>query len=214
MQPAADPALETRIHAGCASGNFKDAATLALEGYGPEVLRFLRARLRSATEADDAFLQFSEDLWVGLGSFRWQASVRVWLFVLARNAATRVGRARRREVPLSLAPEERVALRTLVRETTAMFARTTVKDRMRQLRLELDPDDQTLLILRIDRGLSWKDLALVLGEATEETPEDEVKRASARLRTRFQTAKKRLRARAEESGLLSRATGSPEDGRR
>ncbi len=204
MEHVAPPDLETQIRASCTSGDLKRAATLAIEGYGPEILRFLRARLPSAAEADDAFLQFSEDLWVGLRSFRWHASMRVWSFVLARNAATRVGRVRRREVPLAIEPEETAALRALVRSTTAVFARTDVKDRMRQLRLELDADDQTLLILRIDRGLSWKDLAHILGETTTAASEEDIIRASARLRTRFQAAKKRLRARAEETGLLRR----------
>ncbi|MFW5740517.1 MAG: hypothetical protein ACOC1F_09140 [Myxococcota bacterium] len=35
--------------------------------------------------------------------------------------------------------------------------KTEVKDRMRQLRAQLPVDDQSLLVLRVDKGLSWNE---------------------------------------------------------
>lgn len=193
--------IEQSVRAAIQTSDYRLAATRGLEGFGAEILRFLRARLRDRSQAEEAYQQFSEDVWVGLPAFRWESSLRVWMFVLARNAATRAGRQRKHEVELQserghplVGPEARTP--------TARFLRTSVKDRMRELRQRLDEDDQTLLILRIDRGLEWRELSLVMNEVGAGDTEDAHQRASARLRTRFQTAKKRLRTLAEEEGLL------------
>jgi RNA polymerase sigma-70 factor (ECF subfamily) len=195
---------ERPVRAAFDRGELRLAATLALDEFGPDVLRFLRARLRSPVQAEDAHLQFCEDMWLGLPSFRWESSLRAWLFVLARNTATRVGRAQRREVPLSSDQGGQAELLARARSSTALFMQTAVKDRMREIRQQLDEDEQTLLILRIDRGLDWRELAIVMGEAAADASDDEKKRAAARLRTRFQAAKKKLRVLAEAAGLIRR----------
>ena len=60
-----------------------------------------------------------------------------------------------------------------------------------EFRRQLDEDDQTLLVLRVDRNLAWRDIALVLlGE--EADPED-VTRKAATLRKQFERVKERLR---------------------
>lgn len=208
-KPSTD--LETEVRSAVASTDYGLAATRVLEGLGLEISRFLRARLGDRSQADEAYLQFSEDLWVGLPAFRWESSLRVWLFVLARNAATRVGRSRRREVELHSDRSDYLEFRAQVRTSTAQYARTKVKDRMREIRQRLDEDDQTLLILRVDRKLEWRELAVVMNEVAADASEIDLQRASARLRTRFQTAKKRLRTLAEAEGLL-RPDSSDGDG--
>jgi RNA polymerase sigma-70 factor (ECF subfamily) len=88
------------------------------------------------------------------------------------------------------------ALVAQVRSRTATFLRTETRDKIARLRAALDPDDQTLLILRINRGLAWRDIARVLtpdGDAT--TPAALDKRAAA-LRKRFERLKTELKERA------------------
>ena len=53
-----------------------------------------------------------------------------------------------------------------------------------------DPDDQTLLILRIDRALPWIDIARVM---TDEPDEPDLSRHAAALRKRFERLKQRIR---------------------
>jgi RNA polymerase sigma-70 factor (ECF subfamily) len=66
---------------------------------------------------------------------------------------------------------------------------------LRRLRETLDPDDQTLLSLRLDRELEWEELAVVLsGEGTPVT--------AVALRKRFERLKDRLGRLAREEGLL------------
>jgi RNA polymerase sigma-70 factor (ECF subfamily) len=89
-----------------------------------------------------------------------------------------------------------------VRTATVAYLRTAVKDRFQQLRDQLAPEDQTLLVLRVDRGLSWLELAEVMLAETEPASEEALKTEAARLRKRFQIAKERLRVLAEEAGLL------------
>ncbi len=204
-------ALEHRIRALCEAGDKKRAATLLLEGYGREVFGFLIARLRDRDAASDVFSQFAEDLWRGLEGFRWQCTARVWSYTLARHAASRyiddVRRRRGRNVPLSRAgPLSEIAEK--IRTGTRAGARTETRSRIAQLRESLPVDDQTLLILRVNRKLGWKEIALVmLGDS--EAPEDEaIEKESVRLRKRYQLAKDKLRQMAVEQGLV----GDRDDG--
>lgn len=51
-------------------------------------------------------------------------------------------------------------------------------------------------MLRVDRDLSWEEIAVILGESGEAA------KASARLRKRFQNVKEKLRVLATAQGLL------------
>jgi len=90
-----------------------------------------------------------------------------------------------------------------VRSATQAFARTDAKDRVRALRERLPDDDQTVLILRVDRSLSWRELVLVMNDAeTAQLSEAELQKSEQRLRQRFKRIKDRLRELAKEDGLL------------
>jgi RNA polymerase sigma-70 factor (ECF subfamily) len=183
-------ALESEIRARFSAGDLSGAATLAIQGYGAEVCGYLAAVLRDEEQARDVFADTAAELWKDLPRFRWEASLRTWLYTLARHRlAAHLSRAERRPtVALSQAPEV-AALAAAARTTTVPWRRTEVKDAVARLRDSLTVDDQTLLILRVDRGMAWRDVAQVLGEAQE-----------AALRKRFERIKERLRAlaRAEE----------------
>jgi len=147
-------------------------------------------------EAADAFSLFGEELWKSLRRFDGRCSVRTWSYMLARQAAYRVREARAagREVPLSSAPVDGLAIE--VRETTLVHLRTEVKDRVRELRRNLDPEDQTILILRVDRDLGWRDVAQITLGADATTAD--LDRHAAALRKRFERIKQRLRELAAE----------------
>jgi RNA polymerase sigma-70 factor (ECF subfamily) len=134
-----------------------------------------------------------------------RSSFRTWLYTLARHAAARRLRSegkRRREAPLSVVaglPEAMAEVRT----TTALYLRSAVRDRLTELRRALPEADQALLILRVDRGLEWNELAQVMAGEVELGREDRAREA-ARLRKRFQLIKERLREQARREGLLAR----------
>ena len=66
---------------------------------------------------------------------------------------------------------------------------------MGRLRGQLSPAEQSLLILRVDRGLPWSEVAEIMSSPDE--PLD-----SSTVAKRFQRVKARLRKLAEDAGLL------------
>ncbi len=180
--------------------------TLLVEAYGADLLRFLRARLENADAASEVYSDVVERLWRNLPRFDWKHGARGYCYAIARNSAvnysTAAGRRPERNLQLENAGVSRVAER--VRTATLPFIKTEVKDRFRALRQQLSRDDQLLLTLRLDRGLEWRELALVLSYDGEGTPpeETELAREAARLRQRFKSAKEKLRAFAKREGLL------------
>jgi RNA polymerase sigma-70 factor (ECF subfamily) len=177
-------------------GDHAGAATLVVREYGPQLLGYLCSVLRSEADAGEVFSMFSEDLWRGLPGFRRECPVRVWCYRLAWHAAARFlrdpyrGRGRRLET---------TELSRLVGEVrSSVFlgrdqARQATLDRLRE---GLSPDERTLLVLRVDRGLAWGEVALVLGDERGVPVEESA------LRKRFERLKEKLAERARLEGLI------------
>lgn len=191
-EPATE--VEAELRALCGEQRWHDAATWIVQRYGRELLTYLVAIARSEADGAEAFSQFTEDLWRGLPRFRWQSAARTWCYTLARNALFRVRRCARRGGPmvaLSDAPEV-ARLAEQVRSATITYLRTQVKDAVAELRDQLAPDDQAILILRVDRKLSWLDVARALA-GEDELSDEELARLSATLRKRFGRIKSDLK---------------------
>jgi RNA polymerase sigma-70 factor, ECF subfamily len=181
------------------AGDLAGAATRAIETYGPEVLGFLVTSLRDEDAASEVFSQTCEDLWTGIKRFEGRSSFRTWFYVLARHAASRFRRAPHRRgrhagVSALTGAAERV------RSQTLPHLRTEVKDHVAAIRESLPEEDRALLVLRVDRAMSWNDIARVF--SPEDDSVETVARVAARLRKRFQLLKDEIRARAREAGLL------------
>lgn len=205
MDPRTRAQFEARIKQHCESDELDEAATVAIKAYGPEILGYLVSVARSEADAADVFSTFTEDLWKGLAKFRWEASFRTWAYTIARNAFRRLGRDPHRkagrQVPLSQSPEIMDAA-DKVRTETLKYLRTEVKDGVARLRERLDPDDQTLFILRINRRMPWKEIARVMLDEGEEPTSAGLDRKAASLRKRFERAKETLRKLAKEEQLI------------
>jgi RNA polymerase sigma-70 factor, ECF subfamily len=197
--------LERRIRALCDLGDHKEAATLTLRGYGPEILGFLTATHGNEAEADDVFADLSEALWRSLPSFSWDSSLRTWTYAVARNVSRTfrrdAGRRRRREGRVGDSALADVV--QAVRTETQSFLRTQTRTRLEALRNELPEEDRALLILRVDRKLEWNELARILMEGDGNSAPDPaaLSREAARLRKRFQLVKERLRAQLAREGV-------------
>jgi RNA polymerase sigma-70 factor (ECF subfamily) len=198
-----EASLEQRIRRHHERGELKEAATAAIEGFGPEILGFLVAVVRDEQLAGEAFAQFCEDLWTGLANFRWESSFRTWTYMVARNAWQRLRREPhfRKTVALSDVPaisklEQRVRTQRLPR------VKSDVNHQVLQLRQSLDPEDQALLILRIDRRMAWNDIGAVMTGPDEARDDAALARKAAELRTRFERVKDDLKRLARENDLL------------
>ena len=179
-----------------ADGEIERATELAIRTYGPELVGWLRSIISSDADAQDAFSRMSEELWRSLRRFDGRCSIRTWCYMLARHAAAHV-RSRpvhAREVLVSSVPSVLGAV-THVWNTTKVGA-AQADDVYAKIRAELDDEEQALLVLRVDKNLSWREIAQVL--CGEEAPDDDVQRKAATLRKQFERVKERLRELAAE----------------
>jgi RNA polymerase sigma-70 factor (ECF subfamily) len=206
MDEAARARLESEVRAHCDARDWDSACTAILRGYGPEVFGFLVAVHHDEAAANDAFSDLAEAIWRGLPNFAWQSSVRTWTYAVARNVSrTRKRNAARLDRRAPRAGDSALeGVAAKVRTETLAILRTETKTRLQALRDALPEADRMLLVLRIDRGLSWNDLARVLHEGEEDAELDDaaLTREAARLRKRFQLVKDKLREMAKKEGLL------------
>jgi RNA polymerase sigma-70 factor (ECF subfamily) len=187
--------LEERIQEHLVGGDPRAAATEAIRGFGPSVIRYLRSVLRDEDDAGDAFSRFAEKLWRSLPSFRGDCTLRAFCYRIAwseaehvRSDAYRQRRVRLRSgVASQLADEVRASSRGR-RERQA--------GRLAELRAALDPHEQSLLTLRIDQDLSWREIAEVLAAPGEPAPTE------AAVRKRFERTKDKVAAMARQRGFL------------
>ena len=184
---------EELVQARLSAGDLPGAATVAIRELGPAVARYLRGMLRADADAADAFSDWAESLWSGIGSFEGRSSFTSWAYRLAFNSAVDLTDRPHRRRERRLATAEASVLAEEVRTTA--FSSERRRRRLDELRAELAPDDQTLLFLRVDQQLPWDDVAVVLSRPA--TPVD-----PAAARKRFERLKERLRKLARERGLI------------
>ena len=185
-----NPAIEAQVREAQARGDLDRATELALRAYGPELIGWLVSILPEQ-DAYDAFSLCSEELWRSLERYDGRCSLRTWCYMLARQAAGRV-----RAEPQHTR-EQLVSSVPSVADTVAQLWNTTqVKEQREQdvyarIRAQLAEEDQVLLVLRVDRDLPWRDIAIVLlGDAAGD---DELTRKAAALRKQFERVKEQLR---------------------
>ena len=210
MSTSERDALERSVRERCEAKDYDAAATLAIKGYGAEIYGFLLGLHRDEEGASDVFALVCENLWRGLPKFGWGSSLRTWVYTIARHASLRqrqnAQRRARGAVPIG---EHASRLAAEVRTATQTFLRTEKKDGFARLRESLPPEDQILLVLRVDRDLAWNDLArIMLGDVEEgeragtDADEETLKREAARLRKRFQLVKEKLVELGKREGLI------------
>jgi RNA polymerase sigma-70 factor (ECF subfamily) len=208
MANAGRAELEQQIRARHQGGDLEAAAEIAMRGYGREIWNFLFAvHRRDEDAAAESFSLFAEGLWRSLPGFAWHCSFRTWAYAIARKSSLRQRRdARRRDARREALPEGS-ALSLLVKQiqrTGSSSAAARRRSRLVELRETLPPDDQVLLMLRVDRELSWNDIVQVLHDDDGEQPQGaDLTREAARLRKRFQAIKERLFEAAQREGLVA-----------
>ncbi len=196
--------LEAEVTSACDAGELDRAVTMTIEGYGPEILGLILSLAGDEASGAEIFSSFCLRVWRGLPGFERRASLRTWLYRLARNETFGFLRAQSRRQKRQVHDSQVLAaVEQRVRTATIDYLRSQTKSRIRQLRDSLPVEDRALLILRVDRDLDWNDIVAVMHDG--ESLDDELrKREAARLRKRFQSIKERLREQAASEGLLER----------
>jgi RNA polymerase sigma-70 factor (ECF subfamily) len=185
--------LDERILKLLAAGAHREAATVAIRGHGPQVLRYLQSVLGDHDDARDAFSQFAENLWRGLPTYRADGSFRAWAYRIAWNAAFDLRRhARRRRERFTTGEASRIAATV---GTSSNERRERRQRALEELRMELSLEDRALAALRIDQDLSWEECAAALSSAEATLKPNTIAK-------RFERIKERLGKLARQRGLL------------
>jgi len=181
---AARARLEARIRHLLEAGDARQAATVAIQGFGPELLRYLRALLGEEVDAKDAFSTSCERLWRGLPGFRGDSSFRTWAFQLAWSAAADLRKDRWRMRRRRLETQEEAELPSP--SGTRSYLRV---ERMRitfeVLREALTLEERALLQLRLDQRLSWAECAEVLAARDEAATPDALMKRYERIKAKL-----------------------------
>jgi len=174
-------------------GETVPAATRVVEQLGPPVFGYL-CSLHDDDDAKEVFSMWAEDVWRGLGAFRGEASVKTWAYRLAWHASCRFRRDafRKRREPIPTGAASRLAASVASKSGLAPGSR---RERLERLRGELSPEEQTLLVLRVDRELEWDEIAGIL--SVEGAPV-----TSPALRKRFERLKEKLAGLARSQKLI------------
>jgi RNA polymerase sigma-70 factor (ECF subfamily) len=187
--------LDDEVAALVRAGRTDAAATALIEELGPEILGYLRAVVRDEGAAADAFSLFAEGAWRGLSSFRGEASLRAWCYRIAWRCV--LSRLRdpyqRRREPIGTTMASCLAGRIYASSAVRREEQATALERLRAV---LGEEEQTLLTLRLDRRLSWAEVAQVMAEDGASPPEEPA------LRKRFERLKEKLARAAREQGLV------------
>jgi DNA-directed RNA polymerase specialized sigma24 family protein len=204
-----DAELEQEIRRLCEQGEWRQAVDRTIGGYGPMIRRFFYSTLFQQEQVDEAFGIFGECVTRGLRGFRWESSLKTWLFVLANNARHHLWHGpgwREQLLNTSEFPEPVYRQRT----ETELWRRTSIKERFwTLLRENLDMDDLTLLNLRVVQMQSWKDIARIMSGEGEPPAEPELERLAGARRQQFQRLKVRVRELIEDEGLFGSGSSGP-----
>jgi RNA polymerase sigma-70 factor, ECF subfamily len=183
--------VEERIRDRLDAADWNGATTVALRSYGPQLLGYLRALLGREEDAVEVFARVSENLWRSVPQFRGEASFRTFAYRLAWCAAKvhRRDTSRRREQRLD---SELVSqLVAEVRSSTAIGKRRA-EDGWERLKASLDANERSLLALRLERKLSWTEIAQVMEEEGTTASEPALRKRFERLRVKLHTLAREL----------------------
>jgi DNA-directed RNA polymerase specialized sigma24 family protein len=187
---SADPDRATgRVRTLLGARDDAGASREALLAYGPEIYGFVLGVLEDPASATSLYADVQKRMETELGGFVQRCSLRTWLYVLARREL-RDRRLQGRNATVSRAP------------LMSGDRRMTPSNAISNLRTSLTQEEHELLILRVDRKLTWRDLALTeLGERA--VASDQIAMAMHVVRERVESVIQRLRraAAAEMSDL-------------
>lgn len=196
---------ETAIQEALSRRDFEAVVTLALSAHGQALTAFVQTRVPSSNDAEEVMAEVTAALWAVLPRLELHTSLRGYLFQMARHGVHRhlARDVRRGRQSVSVEDVDSAVLGPdPLRTGTPPYLRTANKDRIAMLRASLSQEEQTVLQLRVDQGLSFREIAQAMAPDGETLDGAAITRDAARWRKRYQLTKDRLRALATEAGLL------------
>lgn len=193
MAITVDDNVAQDVRGALAAGDEVRATVRLLDAYGAEVFGFLAGVLDGVAEARDAYASIGERARERLVTFGWPCGLRTWLYSLAHRVLVE----RRESAGLAGCGSELPH-----RDTTQPPRRKSRRDAVAHLRSSLPLHDRELLVLRIDRQMTWEELAAVfLGD---DASAKDLALETLRLQARYRLLKEWLAREAEARGILNR----------
>lgn len=170
-------------------------ATLAL--HGPELFGFLCAVLDDRETATRVYADVVHRITTELGELRWRCSLRTWTYWIARRE---LQDRRRRGAPAQPG----------VGEADPEVTESNRPAGTLRLRGNLAEEDREILILRVDRGLGWNELAMTaLGQ---EASKEALEREAGKLRRQVDRIVSEIHQGAPDRGGPRRPGGTSDGG--
>jgi RNA polymerase sigma-70 factor, ECF subfamily len=164
----------------------RSIADAAIRAHGAEIFGLLVA-VYGRSDAQDIYGAFAEGVARAARDYRGDASPRTWAYAIARKAGLRhVRDQRRRRALLSPLDHHPSALDRRARSQTLG---PSAERRLEHVRARLSRGDRELLILRVDRGFTFAQIAGITRASSDRAA---LAREEARLRQRYAAIKRRL----------------------
>lgn len=207
-EPSARAAVEQQILELIREGDAQRAAHEAIQACGNEVLSWIFKREGSTDVSWDIYQDLCLDIFRGILGFNGKSRLRTWVYRIAHRARIRYhtrgpGKNEKLDTALDKLPQNLSRLVCTARGRLATW--NEMADRVRDLgpRL-LGDEEQDLLILFVDREMSWKEIAQVMADPGQPVLQgDALMTEAARRRQQFQVVKAKLYDAARKEGLLS-----------
>ncbi len=201
--------VENRVRELISEKEVRDAAGLALygtvengrsDGYGVRVFGHLRAIMKNDREAKEVFFKFSCVVLEDIAAFRGELSLKSWLYGVAYRVMVEHWKERNTRSEFQFTRNDDRAFHG--RASIDRWDESPIKDALRQLCSQLPKDEQTILILRIERDMDWYELARVFLDIEEATNAELLQFVMNRRKLRFNRSKEKVHTLAAVKALL------------
>ena len=142
------------------AGAYRDAVALCAREHGAALGRLCMAMLSSQAEADETVQESLIAAHDGMAQWRGEASIRAWLFGIARRMCarrleTRGRQDRRLRLVHDAAADSRLPDELLETRRRAIKVRAALE--------QLKPSEREAVLLRYEGGLSFREISVVCG---------------------------------------------------
>jgi RNA polymerase sigma-70 factor, ECF subfamily len=148
-----------------ATGDFREALETLVRGYQHIVVGFCTNMLSGdSTQGEEVAQEVFLSAYRAMPAFRGQASVRTWLFAIARKQCLKTMRDRGRRSRLE--HDQRHTIATTVHRHPPLAEGEDPESRLRLVKqglTQLDKAQRALLVMHYDTGLPVADIAHILG---------------------------------------------------
>jgi RNA polymerase sigma-70 factor (ECF subfamily) len=155
---------DEKVQRGLNTNNYRDALENLVLGYQHVLVGFCTNMLGDADFAQEVAQEIFLAAYNAMPRFRRHASIRTWLFAIARRQCLKALRDRTRRRRLRSDREDVIA--TTVHREPPLPPGEEPEARFRLVKQSLgrlDQEDRTILMMRYDTGLPIADMATILG---------------------------------------------------